>query len=336
MRNDARLRFAFRLGWLVVLVIAVGASTSDRVVAFPLLATAAAAWITWARSYQAVHIALAIGVMGAAGGVLALLTTTAIGFLAIAGVAAGATFDVRRAAPLALVGPLVLVAAFAAGGWSNGVVAGGAAAGLAGLVGGIVRRQARETERHEARTHLAREVHDVLAHTLAALAVQLEAAEAVLDAGDDERVRDLLQRSRQLVANGIDETAQAVRALRDEPVAIAERIKELVTGDTALRIEGTPRALPAAAGHALYRAAQEALTNARKHAPGAPTEVSLEFDRGSTTVRVRNGECPAPPASARGSGVGLQGLRERLDLAGGKLEAGASGDGFVVEATVPA
>lgn len=336
MTNDAPLRFTFRLAWLVVLVIAVVANASDRFVAVPLLATASAAWIVWARSYRNTHLVFAIAVMGAAGGVLALLTSTALGFIAIAGVAAGTTFELKRAAPLALVGPVVLIAAFAAHGWSNGVVAGGAAAALAGLVGGIARRQAREKERAAERTHIARELHDVLAHTLAALAVQLEAADAVLDAGDDDRLRELLRRSRQLVTDGIEETAQAVQALRDEPVAIAQRIEELVAGEVPLLIDGTPRALPAAAGLALYRAAQEGLTNARKHAPGAPTDVSLAFDRGSTTVRVRNGACPKPPANAPGSGLGLQGLRERLELAGGKLDAGTADDGFVVEATVPA
>ena len=281
-------------------------------------------------------MAMAVVVMGAAGGALALWTTVALGFVAVAGIAAGSTFELRRAAPLALVGPVVLVAAFAAGGWSTGVVAGGAAGALAGLVGGVARRQARERDAQQARTHLARELHDVLAHTLAALAIQLEAAEAVLDSGDDARLRDLLRRSRQLVTNGIEETAQAVRALRDEPVAIVDRLEELLAGEVPLHVDGTPRSLPADAGLALYRAAQEGLTNARKHAPGAPAEVSLAFGRGSTTVRVRNGASPAPPANAPGAGLGLQGLRERLELAGGHLDAGASGEGFVVEATVPA
>jgi two-component sensor histidine kinase len=336
VRNDAPLRFGFRLAWLVVLVAAVAANASDRFVALPLLITAAAAWVTWARTRETPHIVIAIALMGAIGGVLALLSTIALGFIAMAGIAAGSTFELRRAAPLALVGPAVLVAVFAVHGWSDGVVAGGVAGALAGLVGGIARRQARERDAQEARTHLARELHDVLAHTLAALAVQLEAAEAVLDAGDDARLRELLQRSRRLVTSGIDETAQAVRALRDEPVSIADRLEELVGEEIPLHIDGTPRTLPAGPGLALYRAAQEGLTNAHKHAPGAATEVSLAFGDGSTTVRVRNGRPPAPAMDAPGSGLGLQGLRERLELAGGRLEAGASGDGFVVEATVPA
>ena len=336
MRKDAPLRFAFRVGWLVVLMVAVAANASDRFVAVPLLVAAAAAWVTWARARGPEQVVLAIMLMGATGAVLTLWSTVALGFVAMAGIAAGSTFDLRRAAPLALVGPIVLVSEFAGVGWSTGIVAGGTAGALAGLVGGLSRRQAREAEAQEARTHLARELHDVLAHTLAALAVQLEAAEAVLDAGDQARLRELLQRSRQLVTSGIDETAQAVRALRDEPVAIAERLEELVAGEVPLSIDGTPRLLPAGAGLALYRAAQEALTNARKHAPGATTEMSLAFGRGSTTLRVRNGEPPQPAAKAPGSGLGLQGLRERLELAGGRLEAGASRDGFVVEATVPA
>jgi len=319
-----------------VLVVAVAANASNRVVAVPLLAAAAAAWVVWARARREGQVAVAIVVIGAAGGTLALWTTVALGFVAIAAIASGSTFALRRAVPLALVGPAVLVTTFAAGGWSTGVVAGGVAGGLAGLVGGVARRQARERDAQQARTHLARELHDVLAHTLAALAIQLEAAEAVLDSGDIARLRDLLLRSRQLVTNGIEETAQAVRALRDEPVAIVDRLEELLAGEVPLQVDGTPRPLPAGAGLALYRAAQEGLTNARKHAPGAATEVSLAFGRSSTTVRVRNGECPAPPANAPGSGLGLQGLRERLELAGGRLDACRAGDGFVVEATVPA
>jgi signal transduction histidine kinase len=255
----------------------------------------------------------------------------------MAGIAAGSTFELRRAAIAAMVGPAVLVVVFAAAGWSTGIVVGGAAGALAGLVGGVARRQARQSDEQRARTHLARELHDVLAHTLAALAVQLEAAEAVLDAGDERKLRELVSRSRRLVAEGIDETAEAVRALRDEPVEIAHRLAELVDGDAAtLRIEGTPRPLPARAGLALYRAAQEALTNVRKHAPGAPTEVSLAFGDGFTVLRVVNGASPAPATDAPGSRLGLQGMRERLELAGGSLDADASGPGFVVQATVPA
>jgi signal transduction histidine kinase len=167
--------------------------------------------------------------------------------------------------------------------------------------------------------------------------VQLEAADAVLEQGDIEKLRELLARSRHLVASSIDETAQALRALRDEPVAIAERLAELArSDDVTLRVEGTPRQLPADSGLALYRAAQEALTNARKHAPGARTEMSLAFTRAETVLRVANAAPSAPAPHAPGTGLGLQGMRERLELAGGRLDAGAVDGGFAVEAAVPA
>jgi signal transduction histidine kinase len=268
--------------------------------------------------------------------VLSVWTETALGFVAMAGIAAGSTFELRRAAVAAMVGPAVLVVAFAVAGWSTGVVAGGATAALAGLIGGVARRQARQADEQKARTHLARELHDVLAHTLAALSVQLEAADALLENGDLEKLRAALGRSRSLVASSIDETAQALRALRDEAVPIAERLAELAReDDVPLRVEGAPRPLPPDAGLALYRAAQEALTNARKHAPGAAREMSLAFERGRTVLRVSNGAPPAPVRDAPGSGLGLQGMRERLELAGGRLDTASGDGGFTVEATVP-
>jgi len=166
--------------------------------------------------------------------------------------------------------------------------------------------------------------------------VQLEAAEAVVETGNVEKLRELIGRSRRLVAEGIDEAAGAVRALREEPVAIADRIAALVAEERIpFHVEGTPRELPPEAGLALYRAAQEALTNARKHAPRASTSVSLLFSSDTTVVTVTNGAADTA-VSASGSGLGLQGMRERLELAGGTLETAASADGWRVEATVPA
>jgi signal transduction histidine kinase len=183
---------------------------------------------------------------------------------------------------------------------------------------------------------LARELHDVLAHTLGALSVQLEAIDAVHESGDRERTAELVQNARALVARGLDETAEAVRALREEPVPVADRIAALVDGtDASLRIEGIPRALPPQAGLALYRAAQEAITNARKHAPGTPAELTLAFQAGRTVLTVRN-TAPREAPAAPGAGLGLQGMRERIELAGGRLEAGASANVFTVEAAVPA
>jgi signal transduction histidine kinase len=334
--TDAPLRFAFRLAWLLLLAGVVAANATDRTVAVPLLAVAAAGWVAWATDGRGRRSVLAIAATAVAGAVIATQTPVALAFLAVAGIAAGSSLELRRAALLALVGPAALVAASAAHGWSSSLVAGGAAGTLAGLLGGVARRQAHERQATSARAHLARELHDVLAHTLAAVSIQLEAADALAESGDLARLRDVIAKTRGLVASGIDETSQALHALRDEPVPIAERLAELVhDGQVPLRIEGTPRPLRPDAGVALYRAAQEALTNAHKHAPGAAMQVLLAFERHQTVLRVSNEAPPAPAPAAPGSGLGLQGMRERLELAGGRLETRAVGGGFTVEAAVP-
>jgi signal transduction histidine kinase len=337
VRNDVPLRFAFRLVWLAILDVAVVANTSQRVATIPLLVVATAGWVVWARGERSARAPFAIAATALAGAVIAPWTPVALAFVAVAGIAAGSTFDLRRAAAVAAVGPAALCVTSSIHGWSTALVAGGTAGTLAGLVGGVSRRQARDSETQAARTHLARELHDVLAHTLAALSVQLEAADALLESGDTERLRTTLARSRQLVASSIDETAQALRALRDEPVPIADRIAELARDDdVALRIEGTPRPLPAEAGLALYRAAQEALTNARKHAAGAVVGVELLFAADSVELTVANSAGVPSGLASTGAGYGLQGMRERIELVGGSLTAGPHDGGWRVRAVVPA
>jgi signal transduction histidine kinase len=217
------------------------------------------------------------------------------------------------------------------------IALGGVAAALAGIVGGFGRRQAHEHQVRTTQLAIAREVHDVLAHTLAAVAVQLEAADAVLaDGGDPQKLHALVQRSRSLVGEGIEETRAAVRALRDEPVELVGRLNALVAGEPVeLHVTGEPRRLPPKAGLALYRAAQEALTNARKHAPGAPLAMTLEFRADDVVLRVDNDASSSAPAGGE-SGFGLQGMRERLELAGGALDVGETASGWRVEARVPA
>jgi signal transduction histidine kinase len=91
---------------------------------------------------------------------------------------------------------------------------------------------------------------------------------------------------------------------------------------------------------ALYRAAQEAVTNARKHAPGAPVTIRLDFDPQSTTLRVTNGlrheSDTASELKMTGGGFGLQGMRERIELLGGRVVAEAGALGWTVTVEVPA
>jgi signal transduction histidine kinase len=191
------------------------------------------------------------------------------------------------------------------------------------------------------RNRVGREVHDVLAHSLGALSVQLDAVDALLERVDDtDRARELVQQARRLAVQGLEETRQAVHALRDEPIALAEQLASLAARDQArLTVAGSPRPLAANAGLALYRAAQEAVTNARKHSPGALVSITLEFEPRVTRLTIANGRFQYSASSselrATGGGFGLQGMRERIELLGGHVVAEPKSDGFSVEVTVP-
>ncbi|MGY1440054.1 sensor histidine kinase [Streptomyces reniochalinae] len=131
------------------------------------------------------------------------------------------------------------------------------------------------------------------------------------------------------------------------PGAIVDRITELTDSSrnaglpVALCIEGAPQALAEPVARAVHRVVQEALTNVHKHAPGATTQVRLAFTPESVRVRVVNGlpERPAGPAGGAllpSGGHGLIGLSERVQLAGGTIESGPTGEGgFLIEAALP-
>jgi signal transduction histidine kinase len=195
------------------------------------------------------------------------------------------------------------------------------------------------------RTRIARELHDVLAHSLGALGVQLELATALLESGESGEALERVRRARRLAADGLDEARAAVNALRRDAVPLPEALAELAErhgrdhlGACAhVEVRGVARPVPAAVGVALTGAAREALTNAARHAPGAPLRVVLEYRAESVTLTIANGPSPRPAAPRSGPpGTGLTGMRERLALAGGRLRAGADGEGWTVEAEVPA
>jgi signal transduction histidine kinase len=94
--------------------------------------------------------------------------------------------------------------------------------------------------------------------------------------------------------------------------------------------------LPPAAGVGLLRAAQEAITNVGKHAPGAAAEITITYDEAETVLTVKNATSTAAAEGQTLGGYGLQGMRERIELAGGSVTAAPSDDGWTVQATVPA
>ncbi|MDE3086978.1 MAG: histidine kinase [Acidobacteriota bacterium] len=372
--NRSALRLtAMRLGGLGAVVWAVTNQPAKGVaggaLAVPLLlASAVSGWLGWmaARRFGASFrwSWAALLVLAAAGGALVGYAPVAAAFVAVAALGAGIAFELDAALSVAAVGALgavVSVLALSAP-WAGEVVAESALGAVAGLMAGMSRRQylsraheaeqllaervRADAERDRAaalaeRNRLGRELHDVLAHSLGALAVQLEAAGAVLDHdGDTGRAGGLVHEARRLAVQGLEETRRAVHALRDEPVELGEQLASLAAREGApLEVRGSSRALPPDAGMALYRAVQEALTNARKHAPGAPVRITLAFGPASTSVVVTNGASPLGVSSelgATGGGFGLQGMRERLEHVGGRVEAGAGPAGFRVEAAVPA
>ena len=286
-----------------------------------------------------------------------------IAFPAIAVLAASMAFDTMPAVGVAAVGAVALIVSVLLLGTPGSIIAEGLLAMVAALLGGASRRQYRDraaqaeallgermradAERDRAtalaeRNRIGREIHDVLAHSLGALSVQLEAADALLDDGTDAAaVRPLLQQARRFAVEGLSETRAAVHALRDEPVALTEQLTALAQADGAdLTVTGPSRPLPPQAALALYRAAQEALSNARKHAPGAAVSLCLTFAAATTVLLVTNGPSPATDPngdlSRSGSGFGLRGMRERIELLGGEVLAESHERGFTLRVAVPA
>ncbi|HLH69075.1 MAG TPA: sensor histidine kinase [Candidatus Dormibacteraeota bacterium] len=201
-----------------------------------------------------------------------------------------------------------------------------------------------EAAKVQERTRLARDIHDVLAHSLTALIVQLDGARMLLDRERaSPEARESLQRARHLAQDGLDETRRAVGALRGDRVPGAEMLPSLVRDferDSGLHctyaVEGEPLPLSSAAQLALYRTAQEALTNVRKHAPGNDVRVQLRYRDGGVELIVDDAGT-APPAPTNGAGgYGLEGMRERAELLGGNLEAGRHDGGFRVRLWLPA
>ncbi|GAB3877063.1 histidine kinase [Kibdelosporangium lantanae] len=184
------------------------------------------------------------------------------------------------------------------------------------------------------RARIAREMHDVLAHSLAGLALNLQGARLVLvrDGASDEAIHQV-ERAQQLATEGLAEARRAVAALRaDQPRSIEDLVAQYGP-EAHLRVVGDGE-LAADARDALYRAAQETLTNVRKHAPGAKVDVLLEHlsDMAALTVTNRGGR---QGASSGETGYGLTGMRERAELLGGTFEAGPVEDGWRVHLTVP-
>ncbi len=196
------------------------------------------------------------------------------------------------------------------------------------------------------RDRLAREMHDVLAHSLSALALQLESTRLLaVERGVDDTVARAIDQAHQLAASGLQDARRAIAAARGDELPGPDRIGVLADAfgeqsglPVAIEVRGDPRELAPDARLALYRTAQEALTNVRRHAAAERVEIELSYLPQSTVLIVedRASEGKSSPSQAIvGTGYGLTGMRERAALLGGELLAEPTDNGFRVELRLP-
>ncbi|MFD2119791.1 sensor histidine kinase [Streptomyces cirratus] len=193
------------------------------------------------------------------------------------------------------------------------------------------------------RGRIARDVHDVLAHSLAGIKHAAGAGRRADRHGDLEKVREAHTKAHRLVKESLKQAQWTVHALREDALPLRETLASMLASSghrDVLTVTGTVREVPAQTVQNLLRIAQEALTNAARHAPGGAVSMELEFAPASTVLRIRNRPATRPAVPGAGSGMGLIGMRERVALLGGTLTAGPVTEGphqgdWQVEAVIP-
>ena len=382
LRTVNALARALGFAWLGVLAFLIAPPSAPyampvQIACYAVLGLALLAWTVleaspaaaarcpaWALLVARGVIAFASGfAAGAGGGGSAMVV-----FAFVAAMAAGVNSDLGAAVAVTAAGILAIEVSGLAFGQSYGTLLGLPAIVLAGLVIGrnwgayrvqaeqaaalLAQREQLQAEQRRAdlldeRARIAREIHDVLAHSLGALGIQIQAARSVLHK-DADQASDLLAAAQQMAAEGLVETRRAVQALRTDTLPLDEELA-LITDTHAQRyhvpvsydIGGDLAALPPDATLALLRIAQEALVNAAKHAAGQPVAVRLDYGDADVRLTVRNDLPPGAdtrqPAdvSTVNGGYGLTGMHERLRLLNGTLEAGRRDGQWIVTAELP-
>jgi signal transduction histidine kinase len=352
-------------------------ATAVQIAGYSLATAGIAGWIVSdlprAARYRAWLLPAALGALAIGAGFASSAghggTALAI-FTFVAAMMAGADIDLGAAVAVTAAGILAIDVSGLIFGASYGVLIGFPAFVVGGLVVGrnrfgyriraeqasvlLAQREQLETEQRRAdlldeRARIAREIHDVLAHSLGALGIQIQAARAVMTRdGDIDRASELLGVAQQMAGEGLEETRRAIHALRADTMPLGEELAK-VTDTYAHRYRvavsfdtsGIPVPLPPDATIALLRVAQEALVNATKHAAGQRVAVCLDFGDADVRLTVRNDLAPGSVRNGTAGvntvdgGYGLTGMRERLRLLNGTLEAGQRDGQWVVTAEVP-
>ncbi len=189
------------------------------------------------------------------------------------------------------------------------------------------------------RNRVAREIHDGVGHYLTVVKTQLDAAAALIPSQPD-RGREAVTKAAKLAAEALDDVRRSVGALRSDVARppLPDALRELASlGEPVptLAIEGDPRPLAPGVEHALYRATQEGLTNIRKHARATQALLRLDF-RAPSRIVLELSDNGVGAAAAAG-GFGLRGLRERIEVIGGTVDAANRLEGgFALRVEVPA
>jgi signal transduction histidine kinase len=203
--------------------------------------------------------------------------------------------------------------------------------------------QARAAAAQE-RASIARDLHDVLAHSLSGLSIQLEMVRKLASKTEaPPELRTAIDDAAGLAKQGLAGARDAVGALRrdnrlgvDQLPALVEHFRRDFGLAVAYTVQGTPRPVPPDLGLALYRVTGEALTNVARHAAGAAARVELSFDAAGVRLVVTDDGGEQSALAAEGSGWGLAGVRERIKRLGGEFTAGPSGPGWSVVVSAPA
>jgi signal transduction histidine kinase len=207
------------------------------------------------------------------------------------------------------------------------------------------REEEAQRRAEQERIRIARDLHDVVAHTLTTINVQSGVAAHLLDR-EPRHAHTALTLIEDASREALAELRAILGVLRDddqaplEPAPTVEAVEQLVERartaglDVRLDVAGQrPERLPDAVQVATFRIVQESLTNATRHAPGTPARVRLAFESDRLVVGVKSG--PGEPANGHGIGVGIMGMKERAATVGGSLRAGPVLDGFHVDAELP-
>lgn len=202
--------------------------------------------------------------------------------------------------------------------------------------------QLAETSRTEERNRIARELHDVIAHSLTVSLLHVSSARLAVEHDPADAARALAEAER-LGRQSLAEVRATVGLLRSHsgetiapPVPGADQLARLVSqvrdggAEVWLSVDGDVSVLPATTGSTVYRIVQEALTNATRHGPGSPVAVHVVASDNQVEVSIDSAGSPG-----QGSGMGLSGMQERAQAVGGTCTAGPGGAGWLVHARLP-